>query len=346
MQSVGLQTHIWNNNLRSAALLAGFPVLLLLMVYGCALLLAGDPAEALRWMAAGAPLAIVVSLVWFTIAYFANTAIIAAATGALSVSRTEAPELYNALENLCISRGLKTPRLQIIDAPEMNAFASGLNEAQYTVTVTRGLLDALTPAELEAVLAHELTHVMNRDVRTMVIASVFAGIITLLAQLIYRAIAWGGAGRGSRDRKGGGGFAIVIAALAIAAVGYILAIVIRMSLSRTREFVADAGAVELTKNPDAMISALQKISGHAALPSPEAVQGMFIENLEVGAYSLFATHPPIEKRIEALVTFGGGRVSEIAPAQAEGWLPESAADPAVVGESDGPWGPHPKGPWG
>ena len=345
MQSVGLQTHIWNNNLRSAALLAGFPVLLLLMVYGCALLLAGDPVEAWRWMAAGAPLAIVVSLVWFTIAYFANTAIIAAATGAHSVSRTEAPGLYNALENLCISRGLKTPRLQIIDAPEMNAFASGLNEAQYTVTVTRGLLDALTPAELEAVLAHELTHVMNRDVRTMVIASVFAGIITLLAQLIYRAIAWGGAGGGRRDRKGGG-FAIVIAALAIAAVGYILAIVIRMSLSRTREFVADAGAVELTKNPDAMISALQKISGHAALPSPEAVQGMFIENLEVGAYSLFATHPPIEKRIEALVKFGGGRVSEIAPAPVESWQPESVAGPAVVGEADGPWGPHTKGPWG
>jgi heat shock protein HtpX len=290
------------------------------------------------------PLAIAVSLVWFAVAYFANTAIISLATGAHPISRAEAPQLYNLLENLCISRGLKTPKLQIIEDPAMNAFASGLNESQYTVTVTRGLLDALTPAELEAVLAHELTHVMNRDVRTMVIASVFAGIISLLAQIIYRAVMWGGVGRGRRgDDRRGGGIVFVLFALAVAAIGYLLAVVIRMALSRSREYVADAGAVELTKNPDAMISALQKISGSEPLASPEAVQAMFIENVETGFSSLFATHPPIGKRIEALVQFAGGRVMEaVPPAVAEAPVIE-----AGVEHAPGPWDAPPrKGPWG
>jgi len=353
MQAVGLRTHIWNNNLRSALLLAGFPVLLIGIVYtlelgmiGAGMLpstgsMAGDGVYALQLLAGAAPLAIVVSLVWFAVAYFANTAIISLATGAHTVTRAEAPQLYNLLENLCISRGLKTPRLQIIEDGAMNAFASGLNDSQYTVTVTRGLLDALTPDELEAVLAHELTHVMNRDVRTMVIASVFAGIISLVAQIIYRAVMWGGLGGGRRDgdgKRGGGGWIFVLVALAAAAIGYLLAIVIRMALSRSREFVADAGAVELTKNPDAMISALQKISGSTPLPAPEAVQGMFIENVETGAFSLFATHPPIAQRIAALEKFAGGRVAPVVASS-----PATEAAP----EASGPWGPaRPKGPWG
>jgi heat shock protein HtpX len=169
--------------------------------------------------------------------------------------------------------------------------------------------------------------VLNRDVRTMVIASVFAGIISLVAQIIYRAVMWGGAGGGRRDRKGGGLLFIVIA-LAIAAVGYVLALVIRMALSRSREFVADAGSVELTKNPDAMISALQKISGHSDLPAPEAVQGMFVDNVETGVMSLFATHPPISARIAAVQQFAGGRISQVE-------TPPLVAAPASAA---GPWG--------
>ena len=155
-------------------------------------------------------------------------------------------------------------------------FATGLNDSQYSITVTRGLMQVMNKDELEAVLGHELTHVLNRDVRTMVIASVFAGIITLMAQIIYRAIMWGGIGARRRDddRRGGGGIWIVVA-LVVAAIGYVLAIVIQMTLSRSREFVADAGSVELTKNPDAMISALQKISGNAHLDAPESVRSMF-----------------------------------------------------------------------
>ncbi len=317
MGAFGLYTHIQANNFRSAILLAGFPVLLLGIVYaltlgmvGAGLLpstgsLGGDFALTFRMMVAGAPLAIVAALAWFAIAYFANTAIIDLATGARRVSRQEEPELYNLLENLCISRGLATPRLAIIESPALNAFASGLNERQYAITVTRGLMQTLDRDELEAVLGHELTHVMNRDVRTMVIAAVFTGIITLLAQIVYRAVQYGAIGRSSSRSKGSG--LLVVVALAALLVGYLLAVVIRMTLSRTREYVADAGAVELTRNPDAMISALRKIeAGTVKLEAPEAVQAMFLDNEPSGVLDLFATHPPIEKRIAALVKFAGG----------------------------------------
>jgi heat shock protein HtpX len=316
MGAFGLYTHIQANNVRSAILLAGFPLLLLGIVYALTLgligagympstrTLGGDMALAGRIMIAGAPLALGVAGVWFLIAWFGNTAIIDLATGARKVTRAQQPELYNLLENLCISRGVPMPSLRIIDSEAMNAFASGVNEKQYSITVSRGLMEALDEAELEAVLAHELTHVVNRDVRTMIIASVFAGVITLIAQIIFRGVQFGG-GRSGKSSKGAGLFILV--ALAVAAVGYVLAIVIRMTLSRAREYVADAGAVELTRNPDAMIGALRKISAAPVkLAAPEAVQAMFLDNEPSGIMYIFATHPPIEKRIAALVKYAGG----------------------------------------
>lgn len=348
MGAIGLQTHIWNNNIRSAVLLAGFPVLLLGIVYALTFALigggylptSGDIAgDALRMMAGAAPLALIVTGVWFAIAWFANTRIIDAITGARPVTRKDAPELYNLLENLAIASGVKAPSLHIIDTPAMNAYASGVHESQYAVTVTTGLLAALDRDELEAVLAHELTHIISRDVRTMIIASVFAGVITLLAQIIARAIFWGGIGgrRSGGDRRGGGIFIIV--ALAAAAIGYLLAIVIRMALSRTREFVADAGAAEMTKNPDAMIRALQKISGKSEIEAPDSVRGMFIDNSAQAAFGLFATHPPIERRIEALVRHAGGRMSESrAPVQDAASGPWGSVPEAAPPAERGPWG--------
>ena len=280
----------------------------------------GDLAYSAQLMWASAPLAVVAALIWFAVAYVANQGIIDMLTGAKKVTRESEPDLYNLLENLAISRGMKTPALRIIENDGLNAFATGLHEGRYSVTVTRGLMNALDREELEAVLAHELTHVINRDVRTMVIASVFAGIISLLAQAVYRAIMWGGAGRrASRGNNKGAGLFILIAVAAVA-IGYVLAIVIRMTLSRSREYVADAGAVELTKDPDAMISALRKIEGKSAIPAPEEVQGMFIENHETGIGGLFATHPPIAKRIAALEKYAGGREAPIVePAAAGPW---------------------------
>ncbi|MBJ7485464.1 M48 family metallopeptidase [Brevundimonas sp.] len=319
MGAVGLKTHIWANNTRSIVLLAGFPVLLVLILYGLQLILMGfgflpnsgeslgaDMGMAASMLAGTIPLALVVAGVWFAIAWFGNQAMIDAMTGARKVTRQDQPELYNLLENLCISRGIKTPTLRIIETDTMNAYASGLSEGHYSVTVTSGLMQALDRDEIEAVLAHELTHILNKDVRTMVIASIFAGIISVIAQLIFRGLFY--VRGGGRKNKNAG--ALIAVGLIIAAIGFALSIVIRLMLSRTREFVADAGSVELTKNPDAMISALRKISGRSYVRAPDDVQGMFLDNEpEKGNLvdEMFATHPPIEKRIAALVEYAGGR---------------------------------------
>ena len=364
MQAVGLQTYIWNNNLRSAVLLAGFPVLLTILLFAVELVLMGSgfvriPYDlsaggsfgyALQLTIQSLPLAIGVAVIWFVIAYFGNTAIIDMVTGASVIERKDNPELYNLLENLCISRGLKTPTLRIIEDPDLNAFASGVHEGQFSITVTRGLLDELDRDELEAVLGHELTHIINRDVRTMIIAAVFAGIISLVAQVIARMLWFRGGDRG--DRRNGG--MLVLVGFAAAAIAGVLAVVIRMAISRQREFIADAGSVELTKNPDAMISALQKVSGRAHLDAPEEVRGLFLENQEEGIWGLFATHPPVEARIEALVKFAGGRVVERPAVSAPASVPIVAADlsPSAPTPGDaGPWGstpsngPSAKGPW-
>ena len=317
-RAVGLKTHIWANNTRSAILLAGFPVLLVMILYGVQLVLMGlgvlpgtgrgldaDMARAAEWLSWTVPMAAVIAVIWFVIAYFGNQMMIDAMTGARPVERRDAPDLYNLLENLCISRGMRTPTLRIIEDPSLNAYASGLHEGRYSVTVTRGLMDALDRDELEAVLAHELTHVINRDVRTMVIASIFAGIISVIAELVFRGLFY--VRGGGKNNKNAG--PLILIGLAIAVIGFALAAVIRMTLSRTREYVADAGSVELTKNPDAMISALRKVSGRSQLRAPDEVQGMFLDNHpdRNGFMDMFATHPPIEKRIAALVEFAGGR---------------------------------------
>lgn len=319
MRAVGLRTHIWANNTRSVLLLAAFPVLMVAILYGVQLILMGlgylpgagrglveDMALAASWLGWTVPLALVVAGLWFAIAWFGNQAIIDALTGARKVERRSEPELYNLLENLAISRGLRTPTLRIIESDALNAFATGLHEGRYSITVTRGLMRALDRDEMEAVLAHELTHVINRDVRTMVIAAIFAGIISVIAELVFRGLIYSNRG-GRRDNRNAA--PLILIGVAFAVVGYLLAIVIRMMLSRTREFVADAGAVELTRNPDAMISALRKIEGRSSLHGPDEVQQLFLDNQPNGRglEELFASHPSIERRIEALVRFGGGR---------------------------------------
>src|SRR3954471_20741618 len=320
----GLYTHIQSNRRRSIALLLGLFFLVYLMVFAGALLAEGLTQEAsLDWLLRkalqdliwAAPAATLCTTVWIVLAYFFNKALSAAVTGAEEVTRKEKPRLYNILENLCISRGITMPKLKITEDEALNAFASGLNEKQYSITVTQGLLDRLNDKEIEAVLGHELTHIRNGDVRMLVVALIIAGVIGFFAELLFRVMfqgGWGGGGGGRSsssdgDRgKGGGGAAIVIA-IALVAVAWLLSVVIRFALSRKREYLADAGSVELTKDPDAMISALRKIEGRGELQdATSAVMEMCIDNPREGFADLFATHPPIESRIKALIEFAGG----------------------------------------
>lgn len=346
----GLQTHIWNNNWKTVLLMAGFPVLLLLLMYGLFLGYAGltgtyygnDPMTGyFIWagdaLAGAWPFAIAGAILWFGIAYAFYQNIIDAATGAKKVERMAEPKLYNLLENLCISRGLTMPALRIMETDALNAFATGLHKGNYSVTVTRGLMNTLNDDELEAVLAHELTHIRNADVRLLIIAVIFVGIFSFVGEMTFRSLRFGGMGGGSSRRSssssrdsGGGAVIAIIVALVIIGIAYALAIVIRFALSRRREYLADAGAVELTKNPDAMITALQKISGNPVVASaPSEVREMFIENPHSDFAGIFATHPPIAKRIEALAKFAGGRVP---------MPPAPAPAPAAAPNKRGPWG--------
>jgi heat shock protein HtpX len=374
MAAYGLYTHIQSNKRRSIALLIGLFLLVYVLVFAGALvaevLMLGDaPLDYLvraAWFdfIKAVPFATVGTVLWILIAYKFHQSMIDAVVGASEVTRKEEPRLYNILENLCISRGIAMPKLRIADDDALNAFATGLNEKQYSITVTRGLLDALNDQEIEAVLGHELTHIRNGDVRMLVIAVVIAGVISFFGEMIFRLFFQGswGRSRGSSDsdKKGGAGAAIIIA-LVLIAVAWLMSIVIRFALSRQREYLADSGSVELTKNPDAMISALRKIENRGELHAANsAVMEMCIDNPREGFADIFATHPPVDKRVEALVNFAGGHDPgplEIAaadqPAQitsnppADGpWAGGSqseSAKPFLPGVppigGDGPWGP-------
>src|SRR6266568_172888 len=355
MAAYGLYTHIASNKFRSMLLLAGLFVLIYVLVYAGALIaevvINGDAsvdyylATASRDLVRAFPYATGAAALWIVIAYFFHQSMIDAVTGGEDVTRQQQPRLYNLLENLCISRGLPMPKLKVMDSEALNAFASGLNQKQYSITVTRGLLERLEDPEIEAVLGHELTHIRNGDVRLLVIAVVIACVIAFFAELIVRmffqsGLYWGGRRRDSESRGGGGGgggaaVAIVIA-IALIAVAWLLSVVIRFALSRSREFLADAGSVELTKNPDAMIAALRKIEGRGDLErANSAVMEMCIDNPREDFANLFDTHPPIEKRVEALVRYAGGH--DPGPIALPPPEEEAGADAGGEPEASGPW---------
>jgi heat shock protein HtpX len=347
MAAYGLYSHIQSNKRRSFALLIGLFFLVYLLVFAGALvaegLMTNAPLDylvqaALYDFTRAAPFATVGTVVWVAIAYKFHQSMIDAVTGAHEVSRQEEPRLYNLLENLCISRGITMPTLRIADDDALNAFATGLNEKQYSITVTRGLMSALNDQEMEGVLGHELTHIRNGDVRMLVIAVVIAGVVSFFGEMIFRLFFQNAfyrsrrGGGGDGDRKGGAGAAIIIA-LVLVAVAWILSIVIRFALSRRREFLADAGSVELTKNPDAMISALRKIEGRGELQAANsAVMEMCIDNPREGFADLFATHPSVDARVDALVKYAGGH--DLGPLAVDHEEPDRLPAP----ETDGPWG--------
>jgi heat shock protein HtpX len=350
MAAYGLYTHIQSNKRRSIALLAGLFFLVYLLVYAGALLgeaFATDaPPDVLIRRAFidalyAAPWATLGTALWILIAYKFHQSMIDAVTGGREVTRQQEPRLYNLLENLCISRGITMPKLKVIEDDSLNAFATGMNEKQYSITVTSGLVNSLNDAELEAVLGHELTHIRNGDVRMLVIAVIIAGVVAFFAELVFRLMFQSGLSwRSSRggDRKGAG-VAILIAVVLIV-VAWILSIVIRFALSRRREYLADAGSVELTKNPDAMISALRKIEGRGELPgATSAVMEMCIDNPREGFSNIFDTHPPIDERVAALVKFAGGHdPGPLAlPAQGEADAGEEQEQTDQTAPA-GPWG--------
>ena len=262
MAAYGLYTHIQANKRRSIALLIWLFVLVYVLIYAGAL--AGEALSydaSIDWylrrawqdLLAAAPFATVGAAIWIVIAYYFHQSMIDAVTGGHEVTRTEQPRLYNLLENLCISRGIPMPKLKLMESSALNAFATGMNQKQYSITVTTGLLAALDDQEIEAVLGHELTHIRNGDVRMLVTAVIIAGVVSFAAELMFR-LWFSGAfrfrSRGGDTERGRGGFGVaILIAVVLIVVAWVLSLVIRLALSRSREFLADAGSVELTKNP-------------------------------------------------------------------------------------------------
>lgn len=369
MAAYGLYTHIAANKFRSMVLLAGLFALVYVLVYAGALVaevvinsngtVAYYLSHAFHDLIVAAPVATVVAAAWVVIAYFFHQSMIDAVTGGHDVTRQEEPRLYNLLENLCISRGITMPKLKIMDSPALNAFATGLNPRQYSVTVTTGLLSALNDKEIEAVLGHELTHIKNGDVQLMVVAVIIAGVVGFFGELFFRLFtnfSWSGGGgswssgsssssrssSSSSDSKssGGGAIIVIIIAVVLIVVAWLLSQVVKLALSRSREFLADAGSVELTKDPDAMISALRKIENRGELPgATSAVMELCVDNPREGFADLFATHPSVQSRVDALVKFAGGHDPGPLPPRDEAEESEQKAE-----QQNAP-PPVPQGPW-
>ncbi len=380
MAAYGLYTHIASNKTRSMLLFAGLFVLIYVVVFAAALVLEVWSNSrgtlpyylnaAFRDLLRAMPLATLGAVGWIIISYFGHQKMIDMITGSVSVTRQEEPRLYNLLENLCISRGIPMPKLKIMEDDALNAFATGLNPRQYSVTVTTGLLRNLDDDEIEAVLGHELTHIRNGDVQLMVIAGIIAGVVGLFAELLFRSFSNGNyrfssnrsssSQSSSSDGKGGGAIPAIIIAVVLLVVAWILSQMIRLALSRSREFMADAGAVELTKNPDAMISALRKIENRGELPgATSAVMEMCVDNPRSGFADIFATHPSVDARVAALIKYAGGHdpgpltlpsemAQKEAPALPEGepakpgpWSDSGQTGGAPTqGANQGPWGKH------
>jgi heat shock protein HtpX len=293
LPAYGLYGHIRNNNIKSTVLLASFALYVAILWFVCCLIWIGlstkfDPIimrlanqhpptfeESLQLMLtrtvdltlAYAFIPASVVLIWFVAAFLSHKAMIRAGTGAQPIIRSLEWDLYNMVENLSITAGLPMPAVEIIETEALNAYASGLGSVDATIAVTRGLLETLTKDELETVLAHELTHIRNKDTRLMVVAIIFVGILAFGAHALGRTV-WG---RKHGQPLGGTDIMLFAVAAALAGLAYLFGLLAQFALSRTREYLADAGAVELTKRPECLVSALRKISGHEEIPGPAGV---------------------------------------------------------------------------
>ena len=261
-------------------------------------------------------------IIWLLVSFLLRNILLRKASGMVLTSRKELPEIYSLLEDLCISCGMAVPQLAVINDPSLNAFASGFYEDEFTITLTTGLIDTLNREEMSAVLAHELTHLKNKDVAVMMVSNTITSFFELFN--ITKRVSFDEYFRGvmrtllsaGNIRHIGVNMLILIFIIPLVMIlitiysmaGFIITSIPKLALSRTREYMADAGAVELTKNPDALIAALLKISGRSDIRNATTdIMMMCIDNSRWDIRNLLSTHPTIEERIEALTEFAGGR---------------------------------------
>ena len=270
---------------------------------------AGDPAAAIPSMV----LAVVVGTIASLVSYYAGSSLVLRVSGAREVDEQSAPQLMNVVREMTIAANVPMPKVYLIDDTAPNAFATGRDPKHASLAITTGLLQKLDREELQGVMAHELSHVRNFDIRFSVMVGVLVGSIAMLADFFLRFTFWGGGGGSrNRDRGGGGGLQVIvlIVAILLAILAPIVARLVQMAVSREREYLADAAGVELTRNPYGLQRALAKI---ALDPEPlevanRATQHLYFENPMKklgGTSALFSTHPPTLERINRLRALGG-----------------------------------------
>jgi heat shock protein HtpX len=249
------------------------------------------------------PVALIVAIGMGLGAYYGGDKVALAASGAVPVGKEQNPYLYRIVENLSIAAGLPTPKVYVIPSPALNAFATGRDPKHASVAVTQGLIDKLENEELEGVLAHELSHIGNYDTRLMVLVLVLVGTIGLLADWGTRSMFFGGGRRSSSESRGQGQAILMLVGLALLILSPIIAQLIRLAVSRRREYLADASAALLTRYPEGLARALEKLGAGPKLETANAAtEPLFIVSPLSGrkAASLFSTHPPIEERVKRL----------------------------------------------
>jgi heat shock protein HtpX len=307
---VSLQEQIRANRVRTAFVLLGFA--LLIGVFGAAVWFAFDPSI-------GIVLG-VVGIAYGLFSYFSAGRLVASVAHARPVTKDEYPALVRAVENVSIAAGLdRTPPVYVIDDDAPNAFAAGRTPQDAYVAATRGLVELMDQRELEAVMAHEISHIRNRDVRLMTLAAVLVGVIALVADLLFRISLFGG---GRRDNREGGNPITLIIGIAALVLAPISAALLQASLSRRREYLADASAAEVTGDPEGLARALAKL-GNDKRPLKyvtRATAHLYIESplrdnvgLRSSLGGLFDTHPPLEDRIHRLEDIGGFDIPDPEP---------------------------------
>src|SRR5256885_3533055 len=252
------------------------------------------------------PFALTLAVGSSLVSYFAGDKLILAQSQARELAANEETQLHNVVETLAIGLGIPAPRVFLIEDSAPNAFATGRDPRHASVVVTRGLLDKMDRTELEGVIAHELSHVGNRDIRVMLLVTVLVGTVALIADMAWRAMFWGGGSRGRDRDRGGGGAILAIVALVLLVISPIIAQLIQLAVSRQREYLADASGALLTRYPPGLASALRKIAADTEVleAANKATASLYIANPLKDAPAffdhLFDTHPPIEERIRRL----------------------------------------------
>lgn len=257
------------------------------------------------WGTQGLIFAVILAVFMTFGSYYWSDKIVLAVSRARPVTKQEYPYLYNVVEGLAIAAGLPVPRCYVIDDTAPNAFASGRNPKNSVIVVTEGLLQKMNRAELEGVIAHEMSHIKNYDVLVQTLAVVMVGVVALLSDWILRSFLWGGGKRRDKDR-GGAGTVLIVVGLVLAVLSPLIAQLIRLAVSRKREFLADASGALLTRYPPGLASALQKLDADTEPleAANKATAHLYIVNplkdIKGKVNSLFSTHPPIRDRIAAL----------------------------------------------